>query len=138
MKKLLIAFALLFSLVIPGMAEAKGFSGGHSSFSHSSTRTSSYSSHSTGSTYHSGYKSASSNVSRSSSYTNTQPSKRSSFWSHAAAFGAGTFVGSMFHPFGGHYYGHSYGFSFFGFLVDLLILYIIYKVIKGIFFRRRY
>lgn len=137
MKKLIVIFVLLFSFVAPSFSEARGFSGGHSSFSHSS---SSFGSHSTtrSSSYRSGYKAPSSNVSRSRSYTQNRSSSRGGFWSHAAAFGAGTFLGSMFHPFGGHYYGQSYGFSMFGFLIDLLILFIIIKIIKSIFSRRRY
>ncbi|MED3561713.1 hypothetical protein BIV60_20005 [Bacillus sp. MUM 116] len=138
MKKLLIAFVLLLSLMVPSMTEAKMFSGGHSTISHSSSFSSHSSTIRSGSTYHSGYKSPSSSVSRSKSYSNTPTSKRSSFWSHAAAFGAGTLLGSMFHPFGYHNYGQSYGFSFIGLLVDILIIAIIIRVIKGIFFRRRY
>lgn len=139
MKKLLIAFVLLFSVLVPGIAEARGFSGGHSSISHSSSfSTHSSSTRSSGSTYHSGYKSPSSSVSRSSSYKGTTISKGSSFWSHAAAFGAGTFFGSMFHPFGGNYYGHTYGFSMFGFLGDILAILIIIWIVKRIFRRRRY
>jgi hypothetical protein len=139
MKKLIIAFVLLFTLTVPSMTEAKGFSGGHSSISHSS----SFGSHSTstrsGSTYRSGYKSPSSSVSRSNTYRSTQPSRRGgSFWSHAAAFGAGALFGGMFHPFGGSYFGHSYGFSFFGLLFDILIIFIIIKIVKSIFGRRRY
>jgi hypothetical protein len=137
MKKLIIIFVLLLSLVAPNISEARGFSGGHSSFSHSS----SFGSHTTttrSSTYRSGYIAPSSNVSRTRSYTQSRSSNKGSFWSHAAAFGAGTFIGSMFHPFGGHYYGQSYGFSMFGVLIDLLILFIIIRVIKAIFTRRRY
>lgn len=138
MKKLMIAFVLLFTLVVPSMTEARGFSGGHGSFGHSSSYGSHSSSTRSGSSYHSGYRSPSGNVSRTNPYRGSQSSNRGSFWSHAAAFGAGTFIGSMFHPFGGHYFGNSYGFSFFGLLVDILILYIIYRVIKAIFSRRRY
>jgi hypothetical protein len=139
MKKFIIAFVLLFTLVVPSITEARGFSGGHSSFSHSS----SFGSHSmatlSGSTYHSGYKSPSSSVSRpTASYYRSSSSRGGSFWSHAAAFGAGTFFGSMFHPFGGLYYGHSYGFSMFGFLFDLILILIVVRIIKGIFSRRRY
>lgn len=141
MKKLMLVFILMFGLVLPGFAEAKGFSG-HSSIS---------SSHTIGTTtYHSGYKSPSSNVTRTPSYSNhssynnyNKPSRSGSFWSHAAAFGAGTFLGSMFHPFGGHYYGpmgapHSNGFSFLSLLVDILIIVLIIWGIKRLFTRRRY
>jgi hypothetical protein len=137
MKKLIVVFALLLSLVAPSISEARGFSGVHRSISHSST----FGSHSTttrSSSYRSGYKAPSSNVSRTRTSTRTQSSKRGGFWSHAAAFGAGTFIGSMFHPFGGYYGGHSYGFSMFGVFIDLLIFLIIIRVIKGIFTRRRY
>lgn len=137
MKKLIIAFVLLFTLIVPSMTEARGFSGGHSSVSHSTSYSSHSSSTTSSGTYRSGYKSPSSSVS-SSKYNGTQPSKRSSFWSHAAAFGAGTFLGSMFHPFGGYSSGHSYGFSMLGFLGDILIIVIIIWVIKKIFTRRRY
>jgi uncharacterized membrane protein len=119
---------------LPSFAQAKGFSG-HSSFSSSHITTST-------STYHSGYKSPSSSVTRTPSYSHsssnhyTQTSRSGGFWSHAAAFGAGAFLGHMFHPFGGHYYGGSYGFSFLGLLVDILIIAIIFKVIKSIFIRR--
>jgi len=136
MKKLMIAFVLLFTLIVPSMTEARGFSGGHSSISHSSSFGTHSSTTRSSSTYRSGYKSPSSNVSR-STYKST-PTKRSSFWSHAAAFGAGTFFGSMFHPFGGHYYGQSYGFSMFGLLFDILMILVIVWVIKKIFRRRRY
>jgi len=138
MKKLIVVFVLLLSLISPSISEARGFSSGHSSFSHSSSSFRSHSTTTRSSSYRSGYKAPSSNVSRTKAYTRTQSSNRGSFWSHAAAFGAGTFLGSMFHPFGGHYYGQSYGFSMFGVLIDILILFIIIRVIKGIFSRRRY
>jgi hypothetical protein len=136
MKKLVIAFVLLFTLTIPSMTEARGFSGGHSSFSHVSSFGSHSSSTRSSGTYHSGYKSPSKSFSK-SIFSGIHSPRRSSFWSHAAAFGAGTFFGRMFHPFGG-YYGHSSGFSIFGFLVDILIIFIIIRIIKGIFTRRRY
>lgn len=134
LKKLMLVFMLLFAFLLPGFAEAKSFSG-HSSFSSSHSTTSTR-------TYHSGYKSPSSNVSRTPSSYNSpnsysRSSRSGSFWSHAAAFGAGAFFGHMFHPFGGHYYGSSYGFSFIGLLVDILVIYIIYRIIRRIF-RRRY
>ncbi|GMA51242.1 hypothetical protein GCM10025857_25990 [Alicyclobacillus contaminans] len=41
----------------------------------------------------------------------------------------------MFHPFGG-YYGYGYhGFSLFGFIVDLILLYIAYRIVRRLFFR---
>lgn len=137
MKKLIIAFVLLLTLIVPSMTEARGFSGGHSSISHSSSFGTHSSTTRSSSTYRSGYKAPSSNVSR-STYNSTSPSKRSSFWSHAAAFGAGTLLGSMFHPFGGHYYGQSYGFSMSGILFDIVIVLVIFWLIKKIFRRRRY
>ena len=133
MKKLVIALILLFTLVVPSMAEARGFSGGHSSFGHSST----FGSHSTSTkSSYSGYKSSSSILSR-TKYRSRSYSRGGSIWSHAGAFGAGMLFGRMFHPFGGYYFGHSYGFSLFGFLFDIVMLYIVYKIIKRIFFRRR-
>ncbi|QDZ88263.1 MULTISPECIES: hypothetical protein [Priestia] len=150
MKKLTLVFILIFAMALPNVTEAKGFSG-HSSFSHNS----SFSSHSSRSTYssgpyHSGYKSPSSNVTRTPSYSKshttynqTQPSRTKSILTHAAAFGAGAFLGHMLHPFGGSYngaYGNndSNGFSFLGILVDILVILIIIWVIKSIFTRRRY
>ncbi|MDP4163960.1 MAG: hypothetical protein Q8898_12730 [Bacillota bacterium] len=143
MKKLMLVLMMIFAIVLPSVAEARGFSG-HSFSSGSHTRSFS------GGTYHSGYKSPSSHVTRTPSYSNShstystsRPSRTSSFFSHAAAFGAGAFLGHMFHPFGGSYYGGngyygSNGFSFFGLLFDILIILIIIRVIKGIFSRRRY
>lgn len=143
MKKYLLFFLLMLTLVFPNFAEARGFSG-HSSFSHSSfSHSSSFGlrSSSTG-TYHSGYKSPSSNVTRntqsSSSSYQSRPSRTKSLLTHAAAFGAGAFFGSMFHPFGGHYYGGSHGFSMLGFLGDILVIAVIIWLIKKIFVRRRY
>lgn len=136
MKKLIIAFVLLFTLAIPNLTEARGFSGIHRSVTHNFFSTHSSSTESSR-TYHSGYKSTLNKASK-SLFRRTPFSKRNSFWSHAAAFGAGSFIGSMFHPFGYHYFGHSYGFSLFGFLIDILIILIILRVIKGIFTRRRY
>ncbi|KPV42960.1 hypothetical protein [Alicyclobacillus ferrooxydans] len=62
------------------------------------------------------------------------------FGSHLFSFGAGYMFGRLFHPFGS-YYGYSgmYGyhhFSVLGLLFDLVILYIIWRVIRA-FFRRR-
>jgi hypothetical protein len=45
----------------------------------------------------------------------------------------------MFHPFGGYWggpFGYGYhGFSLFGILIDILILYIIFRIVRR-FFRR--
>lgn len=147
MKKIMLILTLMVAMVFPSFAEASTFSGGHSSTSHSSFSGSHFTS--TGGTYHSGYKSPSSNVSRTpssskpySTRTSYQPSRSSSFWSHAAAFGAGAFLGHMFHPFGGSYYGGnrysgSYGFSFAGLLVDLIIVSLVVWIIKKIVSRKR-
>jgi hypothetical protein len=60
------------------------------------------------------------------------------------AFAAGTFMGSMLHPWGGYYPSNGGGyvrqpFSFLTFLVDLIILLLIISVIVAIVraFRRR-
>ncbi|WCK52822.1 hypothetical protein PP175_15480 [Aneurinibacillus sp. Ricciae_BoGa-3] len=137
-------------LLAPASVYAKGFSGGHSTGSSSSYSRSYHGSPSvtkgttSGSTYHSGYRSPSPNVRSGSSYTNPNTGanrSRGGFLSHAAAFGAGTLLGSMLHPFGGGYgYGPGMGggFSIFGILLDILIIWIVYKVVKGLFARRRY
>jgi predicted lipid-binding transport protein (Tim44 family) len=143
MKKLLLALFVLLAFAVPNVAQAKGFSGGHSSFSsHSIT------SHRSTGTYHSGYKSPSSNVNRNNSsynHSNTynQPSRAKSIATHAAAFGAGALLGSMFHPFGGGgYSGGGYGnggVPFLGILIDVLIVVVIIWIIRRIFGgRRRY
>jgi hypothetical protein len=73
-----------------------------------------------------------------SGYSYTRP--YGGFGSHLFSFGAGYMLGSFFHPFGGYYgFGGMYGyhhFSIIGFLFDILILYIIWRVIRA-FFRRR-
>lgn len=173
-KLLLIAFMFVFAIVAPQLASAKGFSGGSSYSSKSSTYTgtsssgtykssSSYSSPSTSgtyrssggfsgtsgttspnssTTYHSGYKSPSSSVtnrsnSYNSNYYNNRPSTGRSIATHAAAFGAGALLGSMFHPIGGNYGGGYHGFSMLGFAIDIIGLIIIIFVVKAIFFRNR-
>lgn len=142
----LLSFALAFTLLfLPVVAQAKGYSGGSSS---SSSRSSSsvHSSSSNSGTYHSGYKAPSSSVqSKQPSYNNNsgntqaQSKPKSSFFSHAAAFGAGAFLGSMLHPFGsmgmgGMGVGH--GFSLFGLLADILVIALIVWVFRRIFARR--
>jgi hypothetical protein len=62
------------------------------------------------------------------------------FGSHLFSFGAGWLLGSMFHPFGG-YYGWGapmayHGFSLFGLIFDLLILWILWRIVKRLLFRR--
>ncbi|WP_155837197.1 hypothetical protein [Aneurinibacillus terranovensis] len=139
-------------VLAPASAYAKGFSGGSyskgSSYSRSYSGGSSsiHSGSSSSGTYHSGYRSPSSNVGRSNSlnnngynYSNNSNRTTGGFWSHAAAFGAGTFIGSMLHPFGGGYgygMGGFHSFSLIGLLVDLIILWIVFKVIGRLFFRR--
>ncbi|MGD8188706.1 hypothetical protein ACQCN2_01780 [Brevibacillus ginsengisoli] len=155
MSSKIIAFVTAFTMLfLPITASAKGFGGGHSTRSSGST----YSSHSSGfnsyhsgvsnsQTYHSGYRSPSSNVSGSRSYGSNAPSystpkSSGGFLSHAVSFGAGALLGSMFHPFGGGYggYGGYNGFgthsiSIFGLLMDLLLIFIAYKIIRRLFFR---
>lgn len=62
------------------------------------------------------------------------------FSSHMFSFGAGWMLGSMFHPFGGYYgWGSPLGyhhFSLLGILFDLVILWIIWRIIRFIFRRR--
>lgn len=142
---LLLAFTL-FSL--PTFAQAKGFSGGKSSISsHSSSggvsTKGSTSYRSSDGTYHSGYKSSSPNVQSKKPASvdhapQPQPApKKSSFWGHAASFGAGALLGSMLHPFGNHGVG-GVGGSFFssGLLIDIVIILGIVWVLGRIFARR--
>ena len=60
--------------------------------------------------------------------------------SHLFSFGAGFLLGRMFHPFGGYWgYGAGYGyhhFSLFGLIFDLILLYILFRIVKFFFFRR--
>lgn len=115
MKKLLaifIVFTLCFAMG-PHLSEAKGFRGGHSF-----TRDYSRPSHST------------------SLFSHRSPSVGRSLLTHGAAFGAGVLLGHMFHPFGGFYGGASYGFSFFGILIDVIAILLIISLLKNIFTRR--
>lgn len=62
------------------------------------------------------------------------------FGSHMFSFGTGLFLGSMFHPFGGYYgmggyYGY-HGFSILSLLFDVLIIYIIWRIIRRFIGRR--
>lgn len=93
-----------------------------------------------GSSYHSGSKSSSSRVSGSrsgssgySSYGMGRSGFGSGFGSHLMSFGAGWFLGGMFHPFGGYYGSIYHSFSIFHFLIDLFIIWIIWRVIRRIF-----
>ncbi|MED4229087.1 hypothetical protein [Neobacillus cucumis] len=172
MKKLVLTFVFVIALVLPNVAEARGFSGGYSfsgghsaysSHTYSGGHTSTFRTRSTSKsngvtssdgTYHSGYTSPSSKVSKtpstnyntnnhSTNYTQPTRSKSGSFWTHAIAFGAGTLLGSMFHPFGYHSYGGSgapvsYGFNFTALLIDIVIVLAIVWLFKKIFTRKRY
>ena len=145
MKGKMISFLIAVIMVItPLTAYAKGFSGG-SSGSHSSSNTyhssGSLSSQTNGSTYHSGYKSPSSNVTnqtRQNSGQGVKPtSKTRGILTHAAAFGAGALLGSMFHPFGGgHAAGGHTAFSLFGVLLDIIVIVLIIWVVRKLFFKR--
>ncbi|WP_026696043.1 hypothetical protein [Peribacillus kribbensis] len=148
MKRLPILLLIIFALAIPDMAGAKSFSGGKSS-------SRSYSGHSPSVTYpsrsrtpyngnyNSGYKSPSNHITRgNTSRSQTQQSSRTGgLFSHAAAFGAGALFGHMLHPFGGSYYGMngfgSYGFSFWGLIIDFVLIFVVIRLIRGIFSRNR-
>ncbi|HJV45410.1 MAG TPA: hypothetical protein VJ824_06755 [Bacillota bacterium] len=67
------------------------------------------------------------------------PARSGGFWSNVGAFGAGAFAGSMlgsiFHPFGGGYYGYGGyggGFSFFGILFWIVVIGLVFS-----WFRRK-
>ncbi|MGG2028346.1 hypothetical protein AB1282_21830 [Gottfriedia sp. S16(2024)] len=60
------------------------------------------------------------------------------FLGYAGAFGLGSLFGSMLNPFGGYYGGQHFGFSFFGLLLDFLVIVVIIWFIKKIFRRNRY
>jgi hypothetical protein len=137
----IIPFLVSAMIVIsPITAFAGSFGGGHSSASHSgiSLSKSSHSgtfSNSNAQTYHSGYNSPSVNVSRSHAYNPAPaPSKTRGILTHAAAFGAGALLGSMFHPFGGG--GGGMGTSFFGLIMDILIIGVIFFIARKLFFNR--
>ncbi|MFD0769882.1 hypothetical protein ACFQZ1_13900 [Bacillus sp. CGMCC 1.60114] len=152
MSKKIFTLMLAFTLfALPTFAQAKTFSGGkssvssHSSSSGFSTKGSTSGSYrSSDGTYHSGYKSSSSNVqskkpaSVDQHTSQPQPApKKSSFWGHAASFGAGALLGSMLHPFGNHGVG-GVGGSFFssGLLIDIVIILGIVWILRRIFARR--
>jgi predicted lipid-binding transport protein (Tim44 family) len=59
------------------------------------------------------------------------------FLGYAGAFGIGSLFGSMLNPFGGYYGGQHFGFSFFGLLLDILLIVAIIWFIKKIFRRNR-
>jgi hypothetical protein len=140
MKGKIIPFLVSAMIVIsPIPVLAGSFGGGHSSASHTGISKSSHSgafSNSNSQTYHSSYKSPSSNVSRSHAYNPVPaaPSKTRGILTHAAAFGAGALLGSMFHPFGGGVQGM--GTSFFGLIMDILIIAVIFFIARKLFFKR--
>lgn len=82
-----------------------------------------------------------------STYTNAVPNgyRSSSIWPTVGAFAAGSFLGSMLHPWGGYYpaYGGGYvhqPFSMMSMLLDLVllgfILWVVMRVVRS--FRRGY
>ena len=72
-----------------------------------------------------------------SSYRSNRSSGRN-FLGYAGAFGLGSLFGSMLNPFGGYYGGQHFGFSFFGLLLDILVIVVIIWFIKRIFRRNQY
>ncbi|WCK52801.1 hypothetical protein PP175_15370 [Aneurinibacillus sp. Ricciae_BoGa-3] len=96
-----------------------------------------------GGTYHSGYRTPSPNV--------TNPPAGAPYrapaaggiggglWSHLGTFGAGMLLGSILHPFGGGYGGYGYGggFSLFGTIFWIVILFLGYKALRRLFSRNR-
>lgn len=148
----LITLVLVFGLA--GVSEAKSstsgkFSGGSNpSISSGSNYKGSDSNTGSGGSqvYTSGQKSPSSNVTQKPSTPYQQPYQQPNQQPKSSWFGgglghffggmaAGALMGSlfshMFHPFGG--FGH--GFSFFGLLIDTLLLFLAYKLIRRLFFR---
>jgi hypothetical protein len=134
--KKLLPMILVFCLVFaPVTASASGFgSRGFSSRSSYSSSSRGYS----GSTNR-GFSGLFGSRSNSRTYTSPRTGYGSAA-SHLSSFGLGMLAGSLFHPFGGYYgYGASYGyypFSGFHFILDLIILFILFRVIRG-WFRRR-
>ncbi|MGZ4032487.1 MAG: hypothetical protein ACXVP2_10060, partial [Tumebacillaceae bacterium] len=73
------------------------------------------------------------------SFGQSYTKSRSGLGSFFGGMAVGGLLGSMFHPFGGGgYYGGGYGggFSLFGLLFDVLVIYILYRIIRRLFFRR--
>ncbi|MFB5190978.1 hypothetical protein [Alicyclobacillus fastidiosus] len=54
--------------------------------------------------------------------------------SHLFSFGAGFFLGHLFNPFG-FGYGYGPGLGLFHIIFDIFIIWIIWKIIRGMFFR---
>jgi hypothetical protein len=92
--------------------------------------------------YHSGSRAPSSRVSG-SRYSGSRTSTTfgstgrsmfgAGFGSHMFSFGTGWFLSSMFHPFGGYYGAGLHSFSLFGILIDVLVIWIIWRIIRRIF-----
>ncbi|MCL6446244.1 MAG: hypothetical protein K6T83_22825 [Alicyclobacillus sp.] len=59
--------------------------------------------------------------------------------SHILSFGLGYLLGGMFHPFGGYYgYGGGYmyhPFSLIHVIIDLVLLWVIFRLVRRLFFR---
>ncbi len=93
------------------------------------------------SSYHSGFRAPSSRVSKSrysgsrSTYgsTGTRSVFGGGFGSHLFSFGAGWFLGGLFHPFGGYYGVGYHSFSIYHILFDIFIIWVIWRVIRRIF-----
>ncbi|MFC5451339.1 hypothetical protein [Paenibacillus aestuarii] len=138
---------------------SSGFSGGSSSKSNTPSMSNSGST-SGSATNSTGYQRPSSNVTsgstvnpttgktyyNKSTYQSSVPtgSRSSSMWPMVGAFAAGTFLGSMLHPWGGYYGNASMGyvhqpFSFFSMLLDIILLIAIIAIVMKVFrsFRRR-
>jgi hypothetical protein len=100
-----------------------------------------------GGSYHSGYRAPSSRVGGSrysgqysgqysGSYGGTSTPRYGwgGFGSHLFSFGSGLLLGSLLHPFGGYYgwgpYYAYHGFSIFSLLIDLLLIFIAWRLIR--------
>ncbi|MCL6593871.1 MAG: hypothetical protein K6T31_07835 [Alicyclobacillus sp.] len=88
--------------------------------------------------YRSGYRTPSASAgSYSFSRPSASPIPNSSGWgSHLFSFGAGWLLGSMFHPFGYGVWGGYHSFSLFGLIFDLLLLYLLWRLVRWLFLRR--
>ncbi|MCL6598893.1 hypothetical protein [Alicyclobacillus macrosporangiidus] len=97
--------------------------------------------------YRSGFRSPSPGVGTTRTYGSTYGSggigssgvytaPRPSIGSHLFSFGAGWLLGSMFHPFGYYGMGVYHSFSLFGLILDILLLVVLWKLVRWLFFRR--
>ncbi|MCL6517535.1 hypothetical protein [Alicyclobacillus sp.] len=95
--------------------------------------------------YRSGYRAPSPGVGTTRTYGSTYGSvggsgvyaaTRPSFGSHLFSFGAGWLLGSMFHPFGYYGMGVYHPFSLFGLILDIVLLVLLWKLVRWMFFRR--